>query len=188
MQTKTESNATMKAVQKIVSDKIQSNENKNKKKGHRFFGQKMLHAGLITATISHRDSSCRPDRLRRCFRSVDFLLPKEQLRPEQGTGRATGSEKSATKTAARWWAPVAEDRKAQPDGDGAGTNCNDVRFALRRKALHRGECLVKTVWEKKTILATLPSDRKEEVKARDWKQQRIRMKTVCNEEWESNKD
>jgi hypothetical protein len=26
------------------------------------------------------------------------------------------------------------------------------------------------------------------VKARDWKQQRIRMKTVCNEEWESNKD
>jgi hypothetical protein len=83
---------------------------------------------------------------------------------------------------------VAEDRKAQPDGDGAGTNCNDVRFALRRKALHRGECLVKTVWEKKTILVTLPSDRKEEVKARDWKQQRIRMKTVCNEEWESNKD
>jgi hypothetical protein len=40
----------------------------------------------------------------------------------------------------------------------------------------------------KKILATLPNDRKEEVKARDWKQQRIQMKTVCNEEWESNKD
>lgn len=41
MQTKTESNATMKAVQKIVSDKIQSNENKNKtKKAIDFLGKR----------------------------------------------------------------------------------------------------------------------------------------------------
>jgi hypothetical protein len=41
---------------------------------------------------------------------------------------------------------------------------------------------VKIVWEMKKTLATLPNDRKEEVKARGWKQQQILMKTVCNED------
>lgn len=103
------------------------NENGEKKKRGINWTKDMLHAGLITATISHRDSSCRSDQLRRCFRRVADL-PKAPLRPERETSRATGSAKNATTMEVRLWAPEVGDRTVQPDGGGgddAETNCND---------------------------------------------------------------
>jgi hypothetical protein len=81
MQTKTESNATMKAVQKIVSDKIQSNENKNKKKRPSIFWAK--------------DAACRIDnsdnlspRLFLSAGSAPPLLPERRFSPPQRAASA----------------------------------------------------------------------------------------------------
>lgn len=85
--------------------------------------------------------------------------------------------------AARWWAPAAEDRSVQLDGD-AGTNCSGGRFGhWKRKGLRHVELLWRRVWERRTTLAILPNGRMGEAKARDWKRlRRIPMETEYNEE------